>query len=40
LPMVEAARNEATRMLDEDPDFIAHPRIAERLATVEGMHFE
>jgi len=40
LPMVEAARNEAMRILDDDPDFVAHPLIAKRVADADGMHFE
>ncbi|NTV44916.1 MAG: ATP-dependent DNA helicase RecG [Candidatus Yonathbacteria bacterium] len=40
LPMVEAARHEAMRMLDEDPAFVGHPLIAKRVAEADGMHFE
>jgi len=40
LPMVEAARTEAGRLLDYDFKLTYHPRIAARVASVDGMHFE
>jgi hypothetical protein len=41
LTMVEAARTEAQRLLDEDPELSSHPLITVRLATKKvAVHFE
>ncbi len=40
LKMVEAARTEAIRLLDEDPAFARHPEIARELERRETSHFE
>ncbi len=40
LKMVEAARTEAAKIIDNDPTFATHPLLLERLSHVSTIHFE